>query len=122
MSDPAGIAAVVDADSVVLSGLGAEQAGTLLAGAKAVVAAGPRRITWLGAYGTGESADAAGEGADVLGKLLGDRLADKVKADNTVLAAGARFSTPAYSTWGRRAAPGARSAWRPRPRSTSARR
>ncbi|WP_273942160.1 NAD(P)-dependent oxidoreductase [Kutzneria chonburiensis] len=88
VGDPAGIAAVVDAHSVVLSGLGTEQAGTLLAGAKAVVAAGPRRIIWLGAYGTGRSADAAGEGAAVLGKLLGDRLADKVEADNTVLAAG----------------------------------
>ncbi|WP_238431990.1 NAD(P)-dependent oxidoreductase [Streptomyces cavernae] len=88
VSDPAGIAAVVDANSVVLSGLGADQAGTLLAGAKAVVAAGPQRIIWLGAYGTGKSADAAGEGAAVLGKLLGDRLADKVEADNTVLAAG----------------------------------
>lgn len=88
VNDPASIAAVIDANSVVLSGLGTEQAGTLLVGAKAVVAAGPRRIIWLGAYGTGNSADAAGEGAAVLGKLLGDRLADKVEADNTVLAAG----------------------------------
>lgn len=88
VNDPAGIAAVVDANSVVLSGLGTEQAGTLLAGAKAVVTAGPQRIIWLGAYGTGNSADAAGEGAAVLGKLLGDRLVDKVEADNTVLAAG----------------------------------
>jgi uncharacterized protein YbjT (DUF2867 family) len=86
--DPAGIAALVDAGSVVLSGLGTEQPGVLLAGAEAVVAAGPRRIIWLGTYGTGESAAAAGEGAAVLGKLLGDRLADKVEADNTVLAAG----------------------------------
>jgi uncharacterized protein YbjT (DUF2867 family) len=88
VSDPAGIAAIVEANSVVLSGLGTEQAGTLLAGASAVVAAEPQRIIWLGAYGTGKSADAAGEGAAVLGKLLGDRLADKVEADNTVLAAG----------------------------------
>jgi uncharacterized protein YbjT (DUF2867 family) len=88
VSDPASIAAAVDANSVVLSGLGTEQAGTLLAGAKAVVAAGPQRIIWLGAYGTGTSADAAGAGAAMLGKLLGDRLADKVEADNTVLAAG----------------------------------
>jgi uncharacterized protein YbjT (DUF2867 family) len=88
VSDPAGIATIVEANSVVLSGLGTEQAGTLLAGASAVVAAEPQRIIWLGAYGTGKSADAAGEGAAVLGKLLGDRLADKVEADNTVLAAG----------------------------------
>lgn len=88
VTDPASIAAVIDADSVVLSALGTDQAGVLLAGAKAVVAAGPRRVIWLGAYGTGKSADVAGEAAGVLGKLLGDRLADKVEADNTILTAG----------------------------------
>ncbi|MEU4251554.1 NAD(P)H-binding protein [Amycolatopsis sp. NPDC026612] len=88
VEDPATIAAVVDADSVVLSGLGTGRAGTLLAGAKAVVAAGPRRIIWLGAYGTGQSAGAAGAAAGVLPKLLGDRLGDKVEADDTILAAG----------------------------------
>ncbi|WP_089950567.1 NAD(P)-dependent oxidoreductase [Lentzea xinjiangensis] len=88
VSDPAGIAAVVDAGSVVLSGLGTEVPGVLLDGAKAVVAAGPARIIWLGAYGTGPSAEAAGEGAAVLVRYLGDRLPDKVAADTTVLAAG----------------------------------
>jgi hypothetical protein len=68
--------------------LGTDRAGVLLAGAKALVAAGPQRIIWLGAYGTGMSAAAAGEAAAILGKLLGDRLADKVGADNAVLAAG----------------------------------
>ncbi|MDQ0772577.1 uncharacterized protein YbjT (DUF2867 family) [Streptomyces aurantiacus] len=86
--DPASIAAVIDADSVVLSALGTEQAGVLLAGAEAVVAAGPGRVIWLGAYGTGRSAAVAGEAAGILGKLLGDRLADKVAADDIVLAAG----------------------------------
>ncbi|MFI6630706.1 NAD(P)-dependent oxidoreductase [Nonomuraea fuscirosea] len=86
--DPASIAAIVGADSVVLSALGTDQAGVLLAGAKAVLAAGPRRVIWLGAYGTGESAAAAGAGASVLVRLLGDRLADKVAADGAVLAAG----------------------------------
>ncbi|MGI3222816.1 NAD(P)-dependent oxidoreductase [Streptomyces sp. GTA36] len=88
VNDAAGIAAVVDGDSVVLSALGTDRAGVLLTGARAVVAAGPRRVIWLGAYGTGKSAEAAGEGAGVLAKVLGDRLADKVEADNTVLAAG----------------------------------
>ncbi|WP_330273314.1 SDR family oxidoreductase [Lentzea sp. NBC_00516] len=78
----------IDADSVVLSGLGTDRAGVLLDGAKAVVAAGPRRIIWLGAYGTGASADAAGEGAAVLWKVMGDRIPDKIAADDTVLAAG----------------------------------
>lgn len=88
VDDPASVAAVVESGSVVLSGLGTDRAGVLLAGAKAVVAAGPRRIIWLGAYGTGPSAEAAGEGADVLVRALGDRLGDKVAADTTVLAAG----------------------------------
>jgi uncharacterized protein YbjT (DUF2867 family) len=88
VADPASIAAVIGAGSVVLSALGTDRAGVLLAGAEAVVAAGPRRIIWLGAYGTGRSAGAAGPTADVLAKLLGDRLADKVAADDTVLASG----------------------------------
>ncbi len=88
VNDPASIAAVVGPDSVVLSGLGTEVAGTLFAGAEAVVAAGPRRIIWLGAYGTGPSAEVAGEGAAVLEKFMGDRIPDKVAADNAVLAAG----------------------------------
>jgi len=88
VNDAASIAAVMDGDSVVLSALGTDRAGTLLTGARAVVAAGPRRVIWLGAYGTGTSAEVAGEGAGMLVKVLGDRLADKVAADNTVLAAG----------------------------------
>lgn len=47
-----------------------------------------QRIIWLGAYGTGRSAAVAGEAAGILGQLLGDRLADKVAADDVVLAAG----------------------------------
>lgn len=88
VTDAASIAAVVNGDSVLISALGTDRAGILLAGARAVVAAGPRRIIWLGAYGTGKSAEVAGEGVDVLAKVLGDRLADKVEADDTVLAAG----------------------------------
>lgn len=88
VNDPASISAAVDSTSVVLSALGTDRAGVLLAGAKALVAAGPQRVIWLGAYGTGTSAAAAGEASAVLAKLLGDRLADKVAADNAVLAAG----------------------------------
>ena len=88
VEDPASIAGVIGADSVVLSGLGTDRAGVLLAGATAVVAAGPRRIIWLGTYGTGASADVAGPAAEVLVKLLGDRITDKVMADNAVLASG----------------------------------
>jgi len=87
VTDPASIAAVVDEDSVVLSGLGTEVAGVLLDGAKAVVAARPHRIIWLGAYGTGASEEVAGEGARVLWTFMGDRIPDKIAADNTVLSA-----------------------------------
>jgi len=85
VEDPASLAI---AGSIVLSGLGTDRAGVLLAGAKAVVAAGPSRIIWLGAYGTGESAQVAGAAAGALAQVLGDRLADKVEADGTILAAG----------------------------------
>ncbi|MGK5684021.1 NAD(P)-dependent oxidoreductase [Actinoplanes sp. URMC 104] len=87
VEDAGSIAAVIDADSVVLSALGTDRAGVLAAGANAVIAARPRRIIWLGAYGTGRSAGAAGKAAESLGAMLGDRLADKVRADDFVLAA-----------------------------------
>ncbi|RSM87453.1 flavin reductase [Kibdelosporangium aridum] len=115
VTDPASIAAVIDADSVVLSALGTDQTGVLRAGAKAVVAAGPRRVIWLGAYGTGVSADVAGDAASVLVTLLGERLADKVEADDIVLAAGGTVfhagvlsdgpASPSRRTVGLRAAP-----------------
>ncbi len=89
VNDPAAIAAAIDPDSTVLSALGSERAGILTAGAEAVAAARPRRIIWLGAYGTGKSAEVAGPAAGVIVKLLGaDHLADKAGADDTVLAAG----------------------------------
>jgi len=85
VEDPASMA--VAAGSTVLSGLGTDRAGVLSAGAKAVVAAGPARIIWLGAYGTGKSAPVAGDAAGALANLLGERLGDKVEADGTILAA-----------------------------------
>ncbi|GIJ48882.1 flavin reductase [Virgisporangium aliadipatigenens] len=88
VNDVESITDVIDSDAVVLSALGTDRAGVLTAGAKAVLAAGPRRLIWLGAYGTGRSAQAAGEAARSLGAMLGDRLADKVAADDLVLAAG----------------------------------
>ncbi|MFG1610335.1 NAD(P)-dependent oxidoreductase [Actinoplanes sp. NPDC049265] len=88
VDEPGSIAAAIDAGAVVLSALGTERAGVLTAGARAVLAAGPGRVIWLGAYGTGRSAKAAGPAAEKFGALLGDRLADKVMADGAVLAAG----------------------------------
>jgi hypothetical protein len=88
VTDPASVAAVIAADSVVLSALGTDRAGVLRAGVDMRRAAGPRRVIWLGAYGTGVSAEVAGDAASVLVTLLGERLADKVEADDIVLAAG----------------------------------
>ena len=82
-------AALLDAD-VVLSGLGiasGDKPGTLTAGARAVVAALPKRIIWLGALGTGASAQAAGWATRNLLRLMGAELTDKVTADTAVLAA-----------------------------------
>ncbi|GAA3918674.1 NAD(P)-dependent oxidoreductase [Actinoplanes auranticolor] len=83
--------AVIDCD-VVLSGLGVAKGtppGVLTAGAKAVAASGVPRIIWLGALGTGPSADVAGPLTRALIKLfLRDELPDKVTADATVIATG----------------------------------
>lgn len=86
--DHRSIAAVVDGDSIVLSGLGNPKGAkpdVLSAGARALVAARPGRVIWLGAYGTGPSARAAGPATRTLLKLLGEELADKIAADAEIL-------------------------------------
>lgn len=88
--DPDGIAAVLRGRAVVVSGLGVakgDRPGVLTAGARAIAAAGAGRIVWLGAFGTGPSAEVAGPLTRNLLRLLPDR-ADKVSADALVLAAG----------------------------------
>ncbi|AXX31568.1 putative flavin reductase [Actinosynnema pretiosum subsp. pretiosum] len=61
--------------------------GVLAAGAASLVAATPPRLVWLGAHGTGPSANAAT--AALLRLALGaEEVADKVAADALVLAAG----------------------------------
>jgi uncharacterized protein len=89
--DPRSIAAALTGQKIVLSGLGnagGDKPGVLTAGARAVVAAQPQQVIWLGAYGTGPSARAAGAATRTLLKMLGAELADKVTADAAVLAAG----------------------------------
>lgn len=88
--EPGSIARAIAGSDVLLSGLGAgKSAGTLTAGAEAVVAAGVERIIWLGALGTGPSAAAAGMlTRTLLGVVLRSELPDKVAADATILAAG----------------------------------
>lgn len=53
-----------------------------------MVDAAPARILWLGAYGTGPSAAAAGLLTRTVLRFLGDELTDKVAADSLVLQAG----------------------------------
>ncbi|BCJ45700.1 flavin reductase [Actinoplanes ianthinogenes] len=88
--DPAGIASALSGRAIVVSGLGVakgDKPGVLTAGARAVVAAGPARIVWLGAFGTGRSGRAAGALTRTLLRMLGD-LDDKVTADETIHDAG----------------------------------
>jgi uncharacterized protein len=90
--DEASIAAAIASGAVVVSGLGVasrKDAGTLTAGARAVVAARPARIVWLGAIGTGRSVQSVGRlTARLLRAGLGAEYDDKVTADTTVLDAG----------------------------------
>jgi uncharacterized protein len=90
--DPAALARALVGSEVVLSGLGAvkgESPTILSAGARAVLAAAPPRVIWLGAFGTGASAPVAGAlTRRVLALALGREIPDKVAADSAVLAAG----------------------------------
>jgi uncharacterized protein len=87
----ASIAEALDGSKVVLSGLGnakGDKPGALTAGARAAVEARPAHIVWLGAFGSGPSAAAAGWATRNLLRLMGAELVDKVTADASVLAAG----------------------------------
>lgn len=90
--DPASIARAAEGAEVLLSGLGVTRdspPGTLAAGARAAVGSGVARVVWLGAYGTGRSAPAAGAlTRAVLRLALRSEIADKVAADEVVLGAG----------------------------------
>ena len=89
--DPDSIKAALQGSQVVLSGLGVaggDPPGTLTAGARAVTAAHPQRIIWLGAIGTGPSAQAGGLLVRSMFRAMRAKLDDKVTADDTVLRAG----------------------------------
>ncbi|MFJ9899790.1 NAD(P)-dependent oxidoreductase [Streptomyces sp. NPDC091280] len=89
--DPASVARALHGSEVVLSGLGVakgDKPGALTAGSRAVLDAHPGTVIWLGAYGTGPSAQAAGLATRTLLKAMGAELTDKVTADAAVLAAG----------------------------------
>ncbi|MFD9733314.1 NAD(P)-dependent oxidoreductase [Umezawaea sp. NPDC059074] len=90
--DPRSIGEALAGRKIVLSGLGiasGDKPGALTAGAHALVAAQPQRAIWLGAFGTGPSARAAGAATRTLLKVMGeDKLTDKAASDAAVLAAG----------------------------------
>jgi uncharacterized protein YbjT (DUF2867 family) len=109
--DPESIARAVSGSDVLLSGLGVVKGtppGILTAGAKAVAASGVPRVIWLGALGTGPSADVAGLlTRTMLSVFLRDELPDKVAADATIIAAGGTVFHAGLLT-DDRAAPGRR--------------
>jgi hypothetical protein len=83
---------LTDVDAVV-SGIGirkGDPAGTLDAGARALAAAAPARLVWLGALGAGASASKAGPLYNVVMTLfVGSERAEKEQADDVALLAGA---------------------------------
>jgi uncharacterized protein len=102
--DPASVtAALADVDAVV-SGLGirkGDPAGTLTAGARALAAAQPPRMVWLGALGAGASAGKAGLIYGLIMRMVaGSELGDKAEADHTALDAGATLVHPGPLTDG----------------------
>jgi uncharacterized protein YbjT (DUF2867 family) len=90
--DPEAMARALANAGTVLSGLGlsqGDQPGVLATGARAVLAAQPGHVIWLGAFGTGASAPAAGAlTRTLLRTFMRSELGDKLAADSAVLAAG----------------------------------
>jgi len=90
--DADGIAKALQSNEIVLDALGSRKGdppGVLVAGARAVVAAGPSRAVSVGAFGTGPSAAAAGWlTRTLLERFMKDELPDKVEADAAILGMG----------------------------------
>ncbi|MET7801537.1 NAD(P)-dependent oxidoreductase [Streptomyces decoyicus] len=102
--DRASMEAALEGSHVVLSGLGVpqgDQPGILTLGAHTVIAAEPQRIIWLGAFGTGASAQAAGWATrKLVTTFLRSELTDKVTADTAILDAGGTVFHPGPLTSG----------------------
>lgn len=86
------VTAALGTGATVVSGLGiagGEKPGALTAGARAVVATAPAHVVWVGAFGTGTSAVAAGRlTRGLLGAFMRAEIPDRVGADAAVLGAG----------------------------------
>src|ERR1700733_8775060 len=93
--DPDSMKAALRDSEVVLSGLGVadgDPPGPLPAGPRAVTEAHPLRIVWLGAIGTGPSAQAGGLLVRSMFRAMPAKLGGKGAADATVPRAGAPVS------------------------------
>jgi len=89
--DPESMARALAGAETIVSALGVakgESPGVLTGGAHAIVASGATRVVWLGAFGTGPSAPAAGRLTRTMLKAMAARLPDKVTADAAILAFG----------------------------------
>jgi len=86
--DPGTVSAACHDADAVISALGMSRGGrtdTLSAGAKAVTAAQPPRVAWMGSLGAGLSRYRTGRPYDfVLRRVLGDGFADKATADQVI--------------------------------------
>jgi uncharacterized protein len=90
--DSTSIVSALSESKIVVSGLGiakGNQPGALTLGAEALATAGVARVIWLGAFGTGASAEAAGLFTrTLLGIILKRELTDKVRADTIIIKSG----------------------------------
>jgi putative NADH-flavin reductase len=103
--NPASVISAVEGVDAVVSGLGirkGDPAGTLTAGARAIAAAEPPRMVWLGALGAGSSTGKAGRVYGLIMRMVvGSELGDKAGADEAALEAGATLVHPGPLTIGR---------------------
>lgn len=104
MNNPATVTGALEDVDAVVSGLGirkGDPAGTLTAGARALAAAQPPRMVWLGALGAGASTGKAGLVYGLIMRIVaGSELGDKRGADEAALDAGATLVHPGPLTDG----------------------
>jgi uncharacterized protein len=102
--NPASVTAALEGVDAVVSGLGirkGDPAGTLTAGARAIAAAQPPRMVWLGSLGAGSSTGKAGRVYGLIMRIVaGSELTDKRQADDVAIEAGATLVHPGPLTDG----------------------
>ena len=102
--NPGSVTAALEGVDAVVSGLGTRKGdppGTLTAGARALAAAQPPRMVWLGALGAGASTGKAGLVYGLIMRIVaGSELTDKRQADDIAIEAGATLVHPGPLTDG----------------------